>query len=82
MFSRNTKNYANREFETVCVSISQITIIFSYNPYNRVKIIVCTMILLELIACYVNIVRYSIRKKKENIGLEEEEECLFLIFSV
>ena len=81
MFSRNTKNYANREFETVCVSISQITIIFSYNPYNRVKIIVCTMILLELIACYVNIViRYE--KKKENIGLEEEEECLFLIFSV
>lgn len=38
--------------------------------------------ILELIACYVNIVRYSIRKKKENIGLEEEEECLFLIFSV
>lgn len=67
MFSRNTKNYANREFETVCVSISQITIIFSYNPYNRVKIIVCTMILLELIACYVNIVRYSIRKKKRKI---------------
>lgn len=67
MFLRNTRNYANREFEIVCVSISQITIIFSYNLYNRVKITVCTMILLEFIACYVNIVRYSIRKKKRKI---------------
>lgn len=28
IFSRNTKNYANREFKTICVLISQITIIF------------------------------------------------------
>lgn len=73
----NTRNYANRKFERIRVLISQITIIFFYNLYNRVKITMHD----DFIRAYRVLRKYHTLFEKREI-FSWKRRCLFLIFSV